>query len=128
MSIDYYSCERCGNTFPDCGDYTTCNEDAGGCGRTWCSDKCAEKDGYIREYCKLGTDVNYESPLEDCEFANDSKWNRCSNCENYVGSSCSYCRNEAFEDSTLLAYALSLIGMGKEELIKDLIYNKESEK
>lgn len=124
MSVDYYSCERCGDTFPDCGDYTTCNEDKGGCGRTWCDDGCAEADGYIREYCKLGAEVNYESPLEDCEFANENEYCKCEGCNNYVEESCSYCRNEAFEDSELLEYALLKLDISKEDLIQDLITDK----
>lgn len=41
MSIDYYSCNCCGETFPDCGYYVSCD-----CGNHWCSDECAIADGY----------------------------------------------------------------------------------
>ena len=40
MSIDYYSCNNCGETFPDCGDYVSCE----GCGTKWCCDECAEEE------------------------------------------------------------------------------------
>lgn len=40
MSIDYLSCKRCNNAFPDCNDYVSCD-----CGNIWCDDECAEKDG-----------------------------------------------------------------------------------
>lgn len=42
MGIDYYSCNYCGKTFPDCGHYVYCNDD---CGRHWCSDSCASEEG-----------------------------------------------------------------------------------
>ena len=126
MSVDYYSCERCGDTFPDCGDYTTCNEDAGGCGRTWCDDGCAEADGYIREYCKLEKEVDNGYCEGDCEFSIKDTYGHasCDKCKNYIGASCSYCRNEAFEDSELLEYALLKLDISKEDLIQDLITDK----
>ena len=44
MSVDFYSCDCCGETFPDCGFYITCD-----CGKKWCSHLCAEDDGYDGE-------------------------------------------------------------------------------
>lgn len=41
MGIDYLTCNNCGNTFNDCGDYVYCD-----CGVNWCNDKCAKKDKY----------------------------------------------------------------------------------
>lgn len=128
MSVDFYACDRCGDTFCDCGDYVKCNEGKGGCGRNWCDDECAEADGYKREYCKLGKEVDYTSPTEDCEFVNGNKYCGCDGCGNYVEESCSYCREEAFEDSALLDYALLKLDISKEDLIQDLITDKNEVK
>jgi|HubBroStandDraft_4_1064222.scaffolds.fasta_scaffold00029_31 hypothetical protein len=48
MGVDWYPCNYCGRTFPDCGDYVLCSGNDGNCGTEWCSDKCAEKEGYVR--------------------------------------------------------------------------------
>lgn len=115
MGVDFYPCSNCGDTYCDCGDYITCNEDAGGCGRDWCSDDCAIEDGYEKEHCKKGYDVYYGEPDEsDCEM--DS----CIECEYFVPDSCSYCRKELFEDSDLLEKALEMLGLTKEELIEKM--------
>ena len=36
MSVDYFVCQNCGDTFPDCYDYFTCSS----CESIFCSDKC----------------------------------------------------------------------------------------
>jgi hypothetical protein len=43
MGVDWLTCNYCGETFPDCGDYVYCEE----CGTRWCSVECAEADGYV---------------------------------------------------------------------------------
>ena len=63
MSIDYYSCNYCGDTFNDCGYYVTCD-----CGNSWCSDECAKKDGYRKtkgtcKFCR-GEDVRDEELIK----------------------------------------------------------------
>lgn len=37
MGVDFYQCKnpKCGNTYPDCGDYFTCS-----CEQSFCSDEC----------------------------------------------------------------------------------------
>lgn len=37
MGVDWYSCRNCGDTFPDCGDFVSCE-----CGEHWCDYDCAE--------------------------------------------------------------------------------------
>lgn len=120
MSVDWNSCSCCGESFPDCGDFEKCKEDKGGCGREWCSYDCALESGFRKEHCKLGKGVDYTSPTEDCEFANESKYCKCEGCSNYVGESCGYCRSEVFEDSKLLEYALKGLNITKQELIERL--------
>lgn len=85
MSVDYYVCNYCGETFPDCGKYISCE-----CGNRWCSDECAEADGFRVD---VDTDKEYDT-------------------------SCAYCRGEKFEDYEILDKALELLKMSRDELIK----------
>jgi len=87
MSVDYYVCKRCGRTFPDCGYFVSCER----CGEHWCSDECAEEDGFR------------------VEIDNDAEYS----------TSCNFCREEDFDDSDLLAYALFAMNKTREELIED---------
>lgn len=112
MSIDYYVCKNCGDTFCECGGYVSCES----CGTKWCDDKCAEDDGYIREHCSLHPDLDTYDLMRDyrkehCDF--DS----CADCGHFVPDSCKYCREEDFDDYVLLEYALKLLGVNREELI-----------
>lgn len=110
MGVDFYSCKYCGDTFPDCGDYVSCD-----CGEHWCSDDCAEADGYTRESCKLGYDIDDTECEESCYC-----------CDNHLESSCSYCRHEDYDNETLLDYALDLLGITREKLIEK--YNEYTRK
>lgn len=40
MSVDYYVCEHCGETFCDADDFVYCE-----CGNRWCCLECAYEDG-----------------------------------------------------------------------------------
>lgn len=42
MGVDWYPCNACRETFPDCGEYWRC----GNCGTMWCSEDCSNKHGY----------------------------------------------------------------------------------
>lgn len=108
MSVEFYPCSRCNEVYCDCGDYTTCNESDGGCGRDWCSDDCAEEDGYIEGYCKIDN--------ENCDKYGENDECLYSECEHYVRASCNYCRGESVTDEKLLYFALKLLNMNKEEL------------
>lgn len=44
MSVDFYACDVCGETFPDCGDYVRCD-----CGGKFCGDGCAHMDYSVYE-------------------------------------------------------------------------------
>jgi hypothetical protein len=102
MGVDWLTCKSCGETFPDCGYMVSCE-----CGQHWCSDDCAKVVGFEEEHCKLG----YAMDDNQCG-------KRCWNCDDLVLRSCNYCREEDFEDETLLDYALSLLGYSREDLIK----------
>ena len=124
MSVDFLVCKSCGETFCDCGEYVSCE-----CRERWCSDECAEADGYKEEYCKLGCEISEQ--YLDCDSDNkcigikdeDGEIN-CYDCENYIEESCNFCRNEDYSDETLLDKALNLLGMSREELIKRI--NKDN--
>lgn len=114
MSVDYLICNHCGDTFPDCGYYVTCE----GCGSHWCSDECAKEDGYIEEHCKKYSILDNRDLMENYR-EDHCDYNDCYDCENYVGESCGYCRNEIFEDYELLNYTLKKLGITREDLIKE---------
>ena len=91
MGVDYYTCNRCEDTFPDCGSYTGCE-----CGVHWCCDECADTEGYREE--------------EDGFTPEGSTWEQ--------GTSCNYCRKEDFSDYQILEFAISLLSMTREGLIE----------
>lgn len=95
MGVDYYSCNFCGETFPDCGHYVNCE-----CGYNWCSEECAEADGYI-----------YKEWEEDGEEK-----------ESY---SCNFCREEDFESSELLQFALEKLNLTREDLVDEFKKSKQ---
>jgi hypothetical protein len=91
MGVDWYSCKNCGETFPDCGDYTGCE-----CGEHWCCDDCAEADGF-----------QYE---EEGFTPEGSKWSQ--------ETSCNFCRKEDYDEFELLRFALDKLGLSREQLIE----------
>ena len=97
MSIDFLVCNNCGETFPDCGYVVGCY-----CGNYWCSDECANEDGYEK---------NDENELKDGDL-------ECS---------CSFCRNEKFTDSELLIYAVEKFGITIEKLSEELLLANRGE-
>lgn len=54
MGVEFYTCDNCGETFADCGEYVSCET----CCTKWCCDECAEEDGYVGEHCKLHPDLD----------------------------------------------------------------------
>lgn len=123
MSVDFLVCKNCGDTFCDCGEYVSCE-----CGTNWCSDECAEADGYRKERCKLDCSQDDEE-MDDCikkEEYNKSGYVSCWDCENYIESSCNFCRNEDYDDITLLNKALELLGISRENLINKINKEKKS--
>jgi hypothetical protein len=118
MSVDYYTCNNCGYNFPDCGHFVSCES----CGTMWCSDECAEEDGFVREYCSKHPDLDNRDLME--EYREDHcNFEDCADCEYYNPESCKYCRSEDYEDHILLTKALELLKMSREELVK--IINEE---
>jgi hypothetical protein len=102
MSVDFFDCKVCGESVCECGDFVGCD-----CGNKWCSDECAEEDGFKKESCKLGYDVDDN----ECEKG-------CYSCDNQIENSCKYCREDDFEDDVLLEYVLDKhLNMSRQELI-----------
>lgn len=59
MGVDFYTCDHCGESFPDCGHYVRCRGED--CGRMWCSKACAVAEGH-------STDEDGE---QSCSFCRD---------------------------------------------------------
>lgn len=109
MSLDYNVCDNCGEV--------TVNYEirCESCGRHWCSYECSEEDGHLPTHCdKYG--IYGETEVKKCREIYKCK-TECTKCEYLVPNLCAYCRDEKFEDSELLKYALGLLRMTKEELI-----------
>lgn len=99
MSSDMGVCSFCGDTFSRCGDHESCD-----CGKSWCSESCAEADGLQEE------ENGYIPPGETWE----------------QDSSCDYCRKEDYKDSELLEYALTkMLNMSRYELVAHYNASKE---
>ena len=78
MGIDYYACQLCSNTFPDCGEYDTC----GCCGSHFCK-SCGEKQekryGYF-ETDEDGNDESEDEKYQDYYTASDGNLKACDKC------------------------------------------------
>jgi len=120
MGIDYIACNNCGRTFPDCGSYIICEN----CSTEWCSDECAEEDGYIPEHCSKYPELD-ERYLMDEYREDHCNYDDCYSCEYYAPDSCKYCRHEDYDDETLLEKALELLGMSREDLVEKVNEDKE---
>jgi hypothetical protein len=120
MGVDFLVCNYCEETFPDCGYFVRCE----GCGTEWCSNECAEKDGYKAEHCTKYPELdNYD--LMDDYRAEHCNYKYCYDCEYYAPDSCNYCRGEDYANETLLSKALELLNMTREDLVN--VINKEKE-
>ena len=112
MSVDWFDCDVCRESICDCGDYESCN-----CGKHWCSEECAEVDGFEREHCRLEYDM-------DDKEENGCTEKYCDDCDNFIETGCKYCREEDFEDKDLLKFALKALGMKRETLIQSYKLHK----
>lgn len=84
MGVDFYACNNCGETFPDCGSYFHCD-----CGATFCSSECGKHE--YKEYSD--DDIDDENDYEE-EI-----------------STCIYCRVESVLDHDLLIFILDKYGL-----------------
>lgn len=113
MSVDYMPCNYCGDIFPDCGEYVSCNED---CYNVWCSYECAEEDGFIDEHCEKFPDLCGRDEMKEYRSKN-CNYTDCDRCPDYRNKSCKYCRHEDYTDDVLLEKALEILKISRDELI-----------
>lgn len=92
MGVDFSSCYQCDGIFCDCGDYIDCPKY---CGRTWCSEACAAKDGVEYVDAEISDDAESDGKYTDCN----------------------YCRKLIVEDSLLLEYLLKKHQWSKQNVI-----------
>lgn len=121
MGVDYYTCKNCGENFPDCGDYVSCES----CFAHWCSNECAKEDGHIKEHCRKYPELDDRDLMEEYR-ENHCDCEDCCDCEYYEPESCKYCRHEDYEDDILLDKALGLLNMSRDDLVDKI--NKDSGK
>lgn len=110
MGVDFYPCSRCNNVYCDCGEYVMCE-----CGRDWCSDKCAENDGHkVIGYCEIQN-------IECDDYSEDEFCCGRGDCKYYAEEeSCSYCRQEVYEDEEILEFVLRSINKSKDQIIEEM--------
>ncbi|EOO11307.1 hypothetical protein [Bacillus cereus] len=95
MGVDYLCCNKCEDTFADCGYYVGCP-----CGNDWCSDKCAKAEGFREEI-----DEETQETIDD-------------------SGTCNFCRNDDFPDWELFKFTQGLLGKSREELVELYKENK----
>ena len=120
MGVEFITCNYCEDNFPDCGHYVMCEE----CGTEWCSEECAELEGFVREHCSKHTDLDDRDLMEEYRDGH-CDYDDCTDCEYYNPESCKYCRHEDYDDNTLLWKALQLLKMSREELVEVINNNIE---
>lgn len=87
MGVDFYVCEVCGNTFPDCGDFVSCE-----CGGRFCSNDCAHMDYAV--YDDEGEGTEDDGP-----------------------GTCVLCRGEEATDGELISWLLERCKLTREAAI-----------
>lgn len=95
MGVEFFPCDRCGESICDCGRYERCHYD---CGRRWCSPECAALDGY-----RSGdSDEIHDDP----------------------DGSCNFCRGEDVTDDVLLAFLLEKFRLTHDQAVKMCIEHR----
>jgi len=89
MGVDFYACSQCRDTFPDCGVFSSCET----CGEMLCP-RCM-------------TQLSVGSRLMDEPDEDDAD-------EGY--EQCPFCAKQLASDAALLEFALSEMGITKDEL------------
>jgi hypothetical protein len=99
MGVDFYACENCGHTFPDCGDYFGCE-----CGAIFCSSEC-------------GVRISEEVPTGDKYADGEDKYED--------RTTCSFCRLENLADHEMIPFLLNKLGLTREQAVD--MFRKENE-
>lgn len=105
MGVDFYICTKCSRTFPDCGEYSLCNEDHGGCGKVFCGTECAALEMPGRDRVLTWQEVE---ALPEGEFQ-------------ALKTTCSDCRNENASDENLFYFLLKKLGTTRDDVAKEYL-------
>lgn len=97
MGVDFYTCENCERTFPDCGPYFSCT----GCYSRFCSDKCGVKQI-----------VQEEGEEDDGNYLEEV-------------TSCIFCRKESVTDHDMVHFLLKKAGLTYDQAVQ--IFREEPE-
>lgn len=101
MGVDFYVCAGCKDTYPDCSSRcVSCDEDLGGCGKSFCGPDCAKLQNWDKE--PLPT---YKERRDLSQEVLEALW-----------CSCVHCRGELLDSDNLLEYALDLLGLTREQI------------
>lgn len=106
MGVDFYTCANCDSTFPDCGEYFSCDT----CGHYFCSDICGGK--------------KYKNENEDNENEDNEDEDGDDDYEEEE-STCILCRKESATDNQLLNFLLLKFSLTYEEALRQ--YQKHTE-
>ncbi len=98
MGVDFYTCDHCAATFPDCGPYARCES----CNQKLCP-RCMREFAVDNPMADVANDPDYqpESDDDDCEY-----------------DQCPFCANLVVSDDSLLEFALEQLCVSKEVLIE----------
>ncbi len=94
MGVDFFACDNCGATFPDCGPHARCES----CNQKLCPG-CMKEHG-VRS---VMADLDFDGDDSDDEY-----------------SQCPFCDFTIASNATLLECALADLGVTKEEFIARL--------
>lgn len=96
MGIDYYSCDECGESFPDVCGYAVCVD----CGNRLCS-TCMKQSGVSGEMCS-------QESFDAIEQEHKDEYDLCP-----------FCSNEIVTEDKLLMFAIKKLGTTLEKLKKE---------
>lgn len=113
MSVDYYVCTACNETYADCSSRaTSCHEDHGGCRKQYCSDDCAE----------LQTAAGDSFP----PWA--ERWRLPPDEREALVCTCVDCRGELASDENLLKFLLTDKGWTRKQAAQMYLTAKKAER
>ena len=103
MGVAFLICNACERTFPDCGSFSVCAEDWGGCGKQYCSQECSklERPGHDRPPTWQEAEDLYENDRAAWEA---------------LKVTCVDCRGELPNDRNILEFLLRRTGMTRAEV------------
>jgi len=99
MGVDFLICDICHESFPDCGDFVSCD-----CGGRFCSSECAQ--------------------IDDCVYDEDGEPVEDEDGDFIIGEeTCVLCRGEALTDQDLIEFLLKKLSLTREQAVE--LFNNE---